>query len=352
MATGTAIYGFVGLLLSFQLARKYVGVLWAFVATLGIWWASALPVYMYFNPSWSHAHSAFMVGLFLSYWEATRENRSLAQWLLLGLIAGLMLDVYYANLMLLMVVLVEGIQQYVEIFSSTETAKVSFGGLMARHILFLGVIAFAMIPTFLSRWIVYGGPFSSGYVSIRDYLWKAPVFFEVLFSANHGLLSWTPLIGFAFAGLLWFAFQLPKTGVPLLSGVSAFYLFISFYPDWAGISSYGNRFFISLTSPFILGLAYLLDRSATWLQRPRAVLAASSAGVAVFVLWNLGLIYQWGTHLIPPRGAISFAQAAYNQVFVVPRQVKDQVRVYLFRRSDMMRQIEERDIKLQKNAKP
>ena len=37
------------------------------------------------------------------------------------------------------------------------------------------------------------------------------------------------------------------------------------------------------------------------------------------MLWNLGLIFQWGTHLIPARGPISFREAAYNQFAVVPR---------------------------------
>src|SRR6202040_3003058 len=100
MAFGTAFWGFLGLLLAFRLARQYAGDLWAFLATLTIWWASSLPVYMYFNPSWSHAHSAFTAALFLWYWERTRRERTAKQWVVLGLITGLMLNVYYPNLML------------------------------------------------------------------------------------------------------------------------------------------------------------------------------------------------------------------------------------------------------------
>ena len=40
------------------------GPVWSFLATLAIWWGSSLPVYMYFNPAWSHAHSAFVVRSF------------------------------------------------------------------------------------------------------------------------------------------------------------------------------------------------------------------------------------------------------------------------------------------------
>jgi hypothetical protein len=344
MAFATGLYGFLGLFLSFRLARKYVGPLWSFVATIAIWWASSLPVYMYFNPSWSHAHSAFVVALFLWYWDATRERRSLTQWLVLGVIVGLMLDVYYPNLMIVSVLVVEAAAQYLEIFRSGRSVASSFLTLFTRHLLFSCVVCVVMLPTFLSRSIVYGGPFKTGYVSIRDFLWKSPVFLDVLFSSNHGLLSWTPLAAFAIIGLLFFAIRLPKIGVPFFSALVAFYLFISYYPDWAGISSYGNRFFISVTPLFILGLAYLLERLATGFERPRAALRVSAGLLTCFVLWNLGLIYQWGAHLVPARGPISFREAAHNQFFVVPAQISSQLRSYFFRRSDMMRQIEQRDL--------
>ena len=101
MALTTACYGFLSLLLAFRIARKYFDQRWAFLATIGIWLASSLPVYMYFNPSWSHAFSAFSVALFLWYWDRTKLQRTLGQWAILGLIAGLMGNVYYPNVFLL-----------------------------------------------------------------------------------------------------------------------------------------------------------------------------------------------------------------------------------------------------------
>ena len=344
MAFATGLYGFLALLLSFRLARKYVGPMWSFVATLAIWSASSLPVYMYFNPSWSHAHSAFVVALFLWYWDATREHRSLAQWLLLGLIVGLMLDVYYANLMVVGVLAVEAVPQYAHMLSSNRSSSSSFLQLMTRHLLCGLAVCVVMIPTFVSRTIVYGGPFETGYLSIRDFLWRSPALLSVLFSSNHGLLFWTPLLGFAILGLLVFAFRLPKVGIPLFTAMVAFYLFISFYPDWAGISSYGNRFFVSLTTLFILGLSVFLDRCAQLFRSPKAALASASAALAVFVLWNAGLMFQWGMHLIPARGPVSFSEMIHNQFFVVPRQLTTELHAYLFRRKALMNQIEKRDL--------
>ncbi len=99
--------GFLALWFSFQLAKKYVPEKWAFLSTLGIWFASSLPVYMYFNPSWSHAQSAFTAALFLWYWDRTRPERAWTQWVILGLMAGLMMDVYYVNGILLLIRLLQ-----------------------------------------------------------------------------------------------------------------------------------------------------------------------------------------------------------------------------------------------------
>ena len=176
MAFGTGLYGFLALLISFRLACKYIAPVWSFVATIAIWWSSSLPVYMYFNPSWSHAHSAFVVALFLWCWDATRDNRSLAQWLILGVTVGLMLDVYYLNLMVLSVLVIEAVLQYAHILRFGPLSSSSFQGLLTRHFLFGFVVIAVMIPTFVSRWIVYGGPFETGYYSVRYFLWHSPVF--------------------------------------------------------------------------------------------------------------------------------------------------------------------------------
>ncbi len=353
MALATAFYGFLGLLLAFRVARQYVEERWALLATLSIWWASSLPVYMYFNPSWSHAHSSFAVALFLWYWHETRSSRSLAQWLILALISGLMLNIYYANIMVLIVLLVEALPQYLSAFrrdtqAASEIPRVS--DLILRHFLFGTVVLICLLPTFLTRYLIYGSAFESGYIPLKDWNWSSPNFLAVLFSSNHGLLTWTPILLLAIAGLFIFWRRQRRAGTPFLPAFLAFYLFISCYPDWAGISSYGNRFFVSLTSLFILGLAVFLDRAAQVFRSRRAVLAAALAFLAVSTLWNAGLIFQWGSHLIPARGPVSFSEIIHNQFFVVPRQLSTDLHAYFFRRKALMHQIEERDIQqLEKN---
>jgi hypothetical protein len=111
-----------------------------------------------------------------------------------------------------------------------------------------------------------------------------------------------------------------------------------------GISSFGNRFFVSLTTFFILGLGVVLDRFARLFRKPSAAMASATFGLACFVLWNLAFVFQWGAHLIPARGPISWREMIHNQFLVVPRRVSADLQLYLFRRRDMMQQIEQRDV--------
>jgi hypothetical protein len=353
MAFGTAFWGFLGLLLAFRLARQYTGEVWAFLATVAIWWASSLPVYMYFNPSWSHPHSAFAVSLFVFYWHRTREQRTLRQWLVLALIAGLMLNVYYANAMLLMIVVVEALREYVAAFRSGAVMKAAVSQLVARHFLFAAITLLCLLPTFVTRYIVYGSPFATGYGSVQNWAWRSPYFLAVLFSSEHGLFSWTPLLLLATVGLVWFRWREPRVGTPLLAATLAFYVFIACYPDWAGISSFGNRFFVSLTPLFILGLSVFLERASALFRNQRAAIATASVVLAAFMLWNAEFMFQWGAHLVPPRGPISWSTMIRNQFTVAPRQLKNLLQNYLFHRHDLMRQIEDSDIdQLKKQSAP
>jgi len=353
MAFGTALYSFIGLLLSVRLARKYVDDRWAFLGAISIWWATSLPVYMYFNPSWSHAHSAFAVALFLWYWHETRDQRTTRQWCILALIAGLMLNVYYANAMILLVIVVEALPHYLAAARTPSGAAIPLRRLLANHLLFGVIVLACLLPTFITRAIIYGNPFESGYLPISHWSWRSPFFLAVLFSSNHGLFVWTPIVLFAMVGLFLFWRREPRVGAPILTAALGFYVFIACYPDWPGISSYGNRFFVSLTPLFVLGLSVLLDQIGRAFRSPRVASAISSFFLAFLILWNLAFIFQWGTHLVPARGPISWSEMIHNQFFVVPREISAKAQNYFLNRANLMRQIEDRDIEqLQKTTTP
>ena len=349
MALGTAIYGFLGLFLSYSLARKYVEARWAFLATLGIWGASSLPVYMYFNPAWSHAHSVFAVSLFLWYWERTRGSRTFLQWILLGLISGLMLDIYFANGVFLVLPLIESLADYWDTWKTQEFREAA--SLFAANFCYLLTVILCFIPTFITRYIIFGGFFRFGSYEHAAWDWTAPHWHSILVSSEHGLLTWTPILALAILGLCFVPRRAKILTSYLSAGAAAFFYLISCYPDWSGMAAFGNRFFISLTPIFIFGLALLLQRFGTLFRSSSRPFALAFVVLSLFIVWNAGFIFQWGAHLIPVRGPVSLAEVAHNQFFVVPRELSSDLHRYFLKRKDFMQQIEQRDIReLQKNS--
>ena len=346
VAFGTAFYGFCGLFLSYVLARKFMEPFYALLATLGIWAGSSLPVYMYFNPFWSHAHSAFIVALFLWYWDRTRPNRTLGQWLLLGLISGLLVDVYFVNGVFLIIPLLESLQGYVQHLRSKDLFAVRHE--LEMNIAYLAFFGIAISPTLITRKIIFGGILRFGSYSVLPWNWRAPFWGSVLFSSDHGALSWTPILAFAFLGLV-----LPFTDGNRIKtyftvATVAFYYVISSYPYWDGMASYGNRFFISLTPVFVVGLGLLLQQIAKLFRFTGLGHCAQGLVVALFAVWNLGFIFQWGTHLVPARGAISWNSMVHNQFVEDPIRITRTLEVYFRHRGEMMQQIEREDVEQQK----
>jgi hypothetical protein len=341
MALATALYGFLGLWLSFHLACVYCQERWAFLATVGIWLGSSLPVYMYFNPSWSHAHSVFAVALFLWYWHRTRQVRTLAQWATLGLLSGLMIDVYYLNITVLLIPFLESLRQYARFWRGSEHDWGAMGRLFTANMVYGLVLVAAFLPTLITRQVIYGNPFDLGYSGE----WSSkPALLQVLFSSDHGLLTWTPILIPAILG--WFLLRKQDrefAGYILIASL-AFYVLVTLHVNWDGLSSFGNRFFISLTPFFIIGLAVLFRELANLAKNQQRELIIASSVTGLFILWNLSFIFQWGTHLVPARGPISWKQMVHNQFTRVPKQVLTDLKAYALNRAALMREIEREDV--------
>jgi hypothetical protein len=136
-------------------------------------------------------------------------------------------------------------------------------------------------------------------------------------------------------------------GGGLLLSFLAYYYFMASYPTWDGISSFGNRFFVSLTPLFVLGLASFLDSFSRWWRHVWVDFALASIVVGLFVLWNAGFVFQWGTQMIPSRGPIVWSEMLRNRYAVVPYRAAGELESYFLRRKAMMQGIEERDLERQ-----
>jgi len=124
-----------------------------------------------------------------------------------------------------------------------------------------------------------------------------------------------------------------------------FFVLVSLHINWDGLSSFGNRFFISFTPVFVLGLAVFFRAAAQLIKHGHRGYAFASSATALFILWNLGFVFQWGTHMIPPRGPISWKQMVRNQFLLVPRRGGAELSAYFANRRAMMKDIEQEDVR-------
>lgn len=231
-----------------------------------------------------------------------------------------MIDVYQLNVILLLAVAFEAISAYAGVWSAgTWKPELLFKELRRHGLYGLGTFL-GFSPTFVARQIVFGNPLSVGPYALNGWNWTSPVFLQVLFNASHGLLVFTPIVVLAFAGLFYLRSLDKALGTLCVFITLVFYYFVSSFPWWYGAVGFGNRFFVSLTPIFILGLASLFARAARLWPDSRSASLRIIPITLLFVFWNLGLVYQWQTHLMPRYGAVYWQELVFNQFRVVPVQ--------------------------------
>ena len=88
VAYGSALYGFLAVLLSAFVARRILGQ--GILAAAIVWIGTPLTFYMYLAPGMAHACSAFAVAAFVAVWLVVRERWSVRGFVALGAVAALM----------------------------------------------------------------------------------------------------------------------------------------------------------------------------------------------------------------------------------------------------------------------
>jgi hypothetical protein len=332
---GSAIYGMLAVLLSAAIARRLLGRSGLGAALLA-WLGTPLLFYMYVAPGFAHACSAFAVALFIWVWLRIREQWTIAGVVALGLAAALLPMVREQDAFF-----VVGPALDFGRWAWRHLANDSSGPGMPsrRRVWLLGTVGVttcvaAYTPQLASYVALNGHPGPTEAVA-RKMSWTSPHFVEVLFSLEHGLLLWTPLALFAFVGLAWLCVGGTRTrgasgpnatgtrarphpdlawiaGLMLLMCVLQVYVSGS-VESWTVAGAFGQRRFVALTPLLTVGLAALWPApGARVLRRLTAVAMAT-----VMIWWNLGLMAQFGLHLMD-RQRLSLAHNAWMTFVELP----------------------------------
>ncbi len=344
----SALYALLGLVLTYRLVRRFVGVFAAATATLTVWLASPLVFYTYIAMPWSHTTSFFLFALFLTIWlhnwqgplAERAARRSWRVWALLGLVGGLMTITREQLGLLLIIPALEGLVAYVRLLTgragaepdAAEASMHPVAQLFGGHIIFLVCLFIGLLPQLLTYQVLNGVPRPAGVVAGKLDP-TSPNFFNTLLDPNHGAFLWSPVLVLGLLGLVWLARRDWLLALLLAVGfASQTYINGAFGTTWHLSGAFGFRRLIECTPIFVLGLALLLD----WLQR-RVGYWPLLLGALGLVYWNFGLMAQWAIVRPEMRTGLIWQDMLYYQFVETPRQVVGRFGDLLFDRCRIVR---------------
>jgi hypothetical protein len=141
--------------------------------------------------------------------------------------------------------------------------------------------------------------------------WSAPHLADVLLSADHGLVAWSPIAWLGLAGLVlgWRRDTWLHAGALLTFAATAWVNGSVTDWDWAAGDAFGARRFDLVVPLLAWGLAALLRVARPALAR--ATLLAPAALLAALAAWNVGLVALFREGRYP--GAAPFDRVAGDQ---------------------------------------
>jgi hypothetical protein len=320
---GSAVYGFLALLLSAYAAHKIVGD--SSVAVLAVWLGTPLLFYMYIAPAFSHACSAFAVAAFVAVWLNVRRDWSWRGVAALGALAALMGMVREQDLFIVLGPALD----FLVTFARDRQRSVKT--MIARAS--IGVVTFLVcfVPQLMVYRALHGRFWPSATVE-QKMTWTSPNAWRVLLSPENGLFFWTPLALPAFVGLAMLAISLRLHSdrarifvMCLVMVLTQIYVGGSL-DTWAGAGSFGQRRLIGLTVFLVIGLAGLLHVAASpWARR------VLDGYIALSIWWNLGVTAQFGTGLMD-RQHMDIGRVAYHNFITIPQLIPSLAYRYAFER--------------------
>ena len=316
VSLASAFYGALGLFLSYRLARRFAEPFACFIAVVALWWATPVAYYMYIAPGMSHAASLFAVAVFFSLGPWVVASPSVRRWAIWGASAGLMALVREQDFFFAMAALVP-------LVASWELRK------SAQRAVAFGVSALLIFsPQLVVYQILNGRPLPSQHIQNKMF-WYSPHALEVLFSTEHGLYFWSPiLLLFTVGGLLLLRRE-RVAGIALLLGLLSQVYISGAVDSWTQAGGFGARRFVGATVIFAVWGAILFALVASYTLRAGVFALAS-----VFMLWNVGLMVQFGLGLMN-RDRLIWREVVNDQFREVPPRLMSVVGRYLFARDEL-----------------
>ena len=282
-----------GSVLAWAAAARLVDRGAAIWATLAVWLSSSALYYSLVSPTYSHAASMFAVSAFWLAWTGSRDRQTLARYAAVGALAGVAALMRWQDAILLLIPIGEAAWRRRDGLAATA----------ARAGAAIAAAALAFTPQMAVWAVLYGSPLvipqGSGFMR-----WSEPALWAVLFSDNHGLFSWTPIVLLSVAGLVPLARREPIVGAAGIGFVLVTWYVNAAVADWWGGEAFGARRFISCYPVFVLGLASLFADVWRSLAARRVVTVAFTAYTLLLLLQYQAFMHGLRAVVPYPRGFV------------------------------------------------
>ncbi len=275
---GTVLGVWAGALLLLRLLEAWHGRGGAVLAVAAAIATSPILYYTLVVPAMAHGLT-FATGAAL-LWACDRARRkpSARAWLAVGALLGLAVLVRWQAAVYVLLVVPLGLLEW-----RRQAARPVW-------LLGAGGLSFlCLIPQLVAWRVLFGRvggvPQGAGYMD-----WTSPHLQDVLFSANHGLFTWTPAALLAVLGLALGVRERPLfhgAGLAIFAATAWVNGSVTDW-DWEGGDAFGARRFDLVVPFFALGLGSLISASTALVAR--RPLLAPAALLGVLVLWNVGFI--------------------------------------------------------------
>ena len=339
VAVGSAIYGFLAVLLAVRAARLLTGA--GILAGVLVWLGTPLIFYMYAAPPFSHACSAFAVALFVTVWLRVRRDWSPRGMAALGASAALMAMVREQDVFFALGPAIDWALAHKKTAERRQKTESVWGWFVAPG---AGIVAFAL--TYVPQLLAYralNGHFGPSRIVMRKMTWTAPHALGVVASPEHGFFIWTPLAVLAISGLVLMITSARRVNAGIASAdvrrigacmllMVALQVYIGgSVESWTVAGAFGQRRFVALTVLLVVGLA------AFWRALPAgAPHVAAGVVAALAVWWNLALIAEFATGLMD-RQRLEPRRNAYHAFVTLPRMAPQLAWRYFVQRESFYR---------------
>ncbi len=240
-------YGFLGLIFLYLFLtlrfNKKVSLITAFVVFLG---TNAF-YYAIDETGMSHIYSFFLFSAFLYYFgRLDFQNTAVKDWLVLGIIAGLIVALRPINALFFPLVIV---------FNKTFTIHILLKD-FKKIVVALTAFLLPLLPQFI-YWKYVSGHWVIDSYEGEGFNFFRPELIKFWFSTHNGLFAYTPLWFFILVGLFLYREKDKKLSMRLLLWFFAISYVFSSWWSWMYGCGYGIRPMVEFLPVFSVGFAYL-----------------------------------------------------------------------------------------------